>query len=146
MQTLHFSTDVNASPEKVWHVLWNDTTYPMWTRVFSDGSRAVTTWEKGTRVLFLNAENDGMVSEVADNVPFEFMSFRHLGTISKGIEDLETSMAKDWHGAMENYTLKTAGKHTTVEVDIDVTDEYKQYFLDTWPKALEVVKELAEEK
>ncbi len=146
MQTIHFNIDINAPREKVWHILWNDTTYPMWTRVFSEGSRAVTTWEKGTRVLFLNGENDGMISEVAENVPYEFMSFRHLGTINKGVEDLQSSVTSEWHGAMENYTLKSAGKSTAITIDIDITADHKQYFMDTWPKALETLKELAEEK
>jgi uncharacterized protein YndB with AHSA1/START domain len=146
METLHFSVEIAASPEKVWHILWNDTTYPMWTSVFSEGSRAVTTWEKGSRVLFVNADNEGMVSEVADNVPFEFMSFRHLGMVTKGVEEIGNTETNAWYGAMENYTLKQSGKHTTVQIDIDITDEHKQYFLDTWPKALAKLKELAEEK
>ena len=31
-----------------------------------------------------------------------------------------------------------------VGVDMDVTDEYKDYFKETWPKALDKLKQLAE--
>jgi hypothetical protein len=45
---------------------------------------------------------------------------------------------------MENYTLTDENGKTRLAVDMDITDEYKDYFLKTWPVALEKVKELAE--
>jgi len=43
-----------------------------------------------------------------------------------------------------NYRLTGENGKTKLEVDMDSTDEFKDYFLKTWPAALEKVKELAE--
>ena len=47
-------------------------------------------------------------------------------------------------GGMENYTLKNVNGKTELNVDMDIAEQYKDYFITTWPKALEKVKELAE--
>jgi uncharacterized protein YndB with AHSA1/START domain len=144
MERHQFKTTIKASRERVWEILWGNETYPQWTSAFSEGSRAETDWKKGSKVLFLDGKGDGMVSIVDDNVPNEFMSFKHLGVLNNGKEDLQTSKEKGWSGAMENYTLKSVGDKTELTVDQDVEDEYKEYFLSTWPKALEKLKALAE--
>ena len=33
---------------------------------------------------------------------------------------------------------------TELVVDMDITEQYKDYFIKTWPRALDKVKELAE--
>lgn len=144
MEKQNFKTTIDASREKVWDVLWGDATYPVWTSAFSEGSRAETDWKEGSKVLFLNAENEGMIATIAKNIPHEYMSIKHLGTVKDGVEDLDSEQTKEWAGALENYTLKTVDGKTELAVDMDITDEYKDYFLATWPKALEKVKELAE--
>ncbi|GAA0550119.1 SRPBCC family protein [Chitinophaga japonensis] len=136
---------INAPREKVWATLWNDATYRAWTAPFSEGSWADTDWKKGGKVLFLNGNNEGMVSTVAENIPNEFMSFKHLGYVKNGVEDIETAKTQGWHGAMENYTLKGQDGKTELVVDMDLNDEdYEKYFKDSWPKALEKLKALAE--
>ena len=144
MEKLQFKITIDAPRDIVWNTLWNDSTYREWTSIFSEGSRAETDWKKGSKVLFLNASNEGMVSQIAEKIPNEFMSFQHLGTVKDGIEDLETAKSAEWSGSLENYTLKTVNGKTELTVDMDVTDEYKDYFQTTWPKALDKVKELAE--
>ena len=144
MEKQQFKISIEAPREKVWDILWNDVSYREWTSVFSEGSRAETDWKKGSKVLFLSSSNEGMVSRIEENIPNEFMSFRHLGVVKDGVEDLEGGKAKEWTGSLENYTLKTVNGRTELIVDMDITDEYKDYFLTTFPKALEKVKELAE--
>ena len=85
-----------------------------------------------------------MVSTIAENKPNEFMSIKHLGVVKDGVEDLDSEQTKEWAGSLENYTLKTVNGKTELTVDMDVTDEYKDYFEQTWPKALDKLKELAE--
>lgn len=153
MEKLTFKTIINASPEKVWDILWNDDSYPAWTAVFSEGSRAEIDgkpagqqgWKKGSKILFLNSKGEGMVSSIAENIPHEYLSIRHLGFIKGGVEDTESEQVKKWAGAEENYTLKTVDGKTEVMVEMDITEEYKDYFVNTWPKALDKLKELAEE-
>jgi len=140
-----FSTTIDAPREKVWEVLWSDAGYREWTAPFSPGSRAITDWEKGSKVLFVNEKGAGMVAEIADNRPNEFMSIRHKGVVNEQGEELyDDHEHKDWAGAMENYTLRTVNGQTELLVEMDLTEKYADYFTDTWPVALGKVKELAE--
>lgn len=144
MERKQFKIEIDAPKEKVWEVLWGDNTYSAWTSPFSEGSRAETDWKEGSKVLFLDGKGQGMVSTIAEKRPNEFMSFKHLGTVKDGVEDLETAQTKEWSGALENYILKTVNGKTELVVDMDISEEYMDYFMNTWPKALDKVKELAE--
>ena len=145
MEKLQFNTTIDAPREKVWETLWGSENYPAWTSVFSEGSHAETdNWKKGSKVLFLDGKGQGMVSKVDENIPNEFMSFLHLGEVRDGVEDTESERVKQWAGAHENYTLKTVDGKTELTVDLDMNEEFKDYFVDIFPKALNKVKELAE--
>lgn len=145
MEKMKFSININAPKEKVWQVLWEDASYRKWTSVFMEGSHAITdNWKEGSKVLFMDPKGNGMVSTVARNKPNEFMSFKHLGEVKDGVEDTSSDKVKGWSGAMENYTLKGANGKTELLVEMDVTDDFKDYFVNTWPKALDKVKELGE--
>ena len=144
MEKKQFKIEIAAPGEKVWNILWGDTTYPVWTSVFAEGSSVETIWEEGSKVLFLDGKGAGMVSTIAQKIPNKFMSFKHLGTVKNGVEDLDSEQTKQWSGALENYTLQTVDGKTDLVVDMDMTEEFKDYFINTWPKALDKVKELAE--
>jgi hypothetical protein len=145
MEKMNFSIDINASKEKVWNVLWDDDSYRKWTSPFAEGSYAKTdNWKEGSKVLFLGPSGDGMVSKVASNKKNEYMSFEHLGVVKNGKEDTESDDVKDWAGAKENYRLIDENGKTKLAVDMDSTDEFKDYFLKTWPVALEKIKALSE--
>ncbi len=144
---MEFNINIEASKEKVWKTLWNDQTYREWTSAFAEGSRAETDWEKGSRVLFTDGKGSGMVSTIVENKPNEFMSIKHLGTIKNGVEDLDSEENKQWAGALENYTLLESGGKTVLHVELsglDIPKEFEDYFLQTWPKALDKLKALSE--
>jgi len=144
MQHLTFSSDINASPEKIWQVLWEDTTYRQWTSAFSEGSYAISDWKEKSKVHFLSPSGEGMFSEIDQLVPNAFMSFRHLGVVRNGEEQPQDEETRKWSGAMENYTLERVGDGTRLTVEIDITDDHAEYFQDTFPKALALVKSIAE--
>lgn len=144
MEKLNFKTSINAPKEKVWKTLWDDATYRKWTSAFSEGSHADTDWKEGSKVLFLDGKGDGMVSRIETIRPDEFMSFRHLGEVKNGIEDTESDKVKGWAGALENYTLKEVNGTTELTVEMDMNEDFKDYFVGTFPKALEQVKILSE--
>lgn len=144
MEKLQFKTVINAPREKVWDILWNDTTYPQWTKAFSEVSLAVTDWQKGSKVLFTDGKGDGMVSRIAEKIPNEFMSFEHLGEVVNGVEDTESEKVKIWAGSKENYTLKTVDGKTELTMDMDITEDFKEMFEKMWPKAMANIKELSE--
>lgn len=144
MEKINFKTVIDAEPEKIWDVLWNDETYRKWTSAFSEGSHAQTDWKQGSKVLFLDGTGQGMVSRIAENRPNEYMSIEHLGEVKDGVEDTTSDRVKQWAGAHENYTLKKVNGKTELSIDMDITDEFKEMFSQIWPKALENVKKLAE--
>lgn len=144
MEKLVFSISINATPEKVWNVLWTDASYRQWTTAFTEGSHAVTDWKEGSKVLFLDGKGMGMVSRIAVNRPHEYMSFEHLGEVKDGVEDTTSDRVKAWAGAHENYTLKKINDQTELTIDMDITEEFKEMFAQIWPKALANVKQLSE--
>jgi hypothetical protein len=144
MERKQFRILINAPKQKVWEILWGDNTYPEWTSVFAPGSKAETDWKKGSKVIFGDGKGQGMVATIAESIPNEFMSFKHLGTVKDGIEDYESPETKQWAGALENYTLQTKEGLTELVVDMDINDDYADYFMKTWPQAMDKIKQLAE--
>lgn len=144
---MEFKVIINAPKEKVWNILWDNATYGEWTSAFASGSRAETDWKKGSKVLFLDGNNTGMVSTIAENIPNEFMSIKHLGNVKDGVEDLDSQEARQWSGSFENYTLRTVNGETELLVAMGgakILQEFEDYFKNTWPIALEKLKALAE--
>lgn len=149
---MHFSIKINAPAEKVWNTMLGEETYKDWTSVFNEGGSTVQgNWEKESKMLFLGPDPEtgimgGMVSRIAENIPYQFISIEHLGIVNNGVEDTTSEEAKKWAPAFENYTFKEEGGVTEVQVDIDVMDEYVDMFNEMWPKSLERLKVLAEEQ
>lgn len=147
MIKVNFSAAIHAPKQRVWYILWEKSFYEQWTSLFSEGSTVKTDgWKEGSMVQFLGPNENGMVSMVVANKPNEYMSFRHLGIVKDGVEDTTSDEAKGWAGAMENYTLKEENGITALTVEMETTEEYKDYFNNKWPKALAKVKELSEAK
>ncbi|WP_345954077.1 SRPBCC domain-containing protein [Mucilaginibacter sp. PAMB04168] len=146
MEKLTFNTLIKAPRKTVWNILWSDETYPVWTSAFCEGSHALTDWQQGSKVLFLDGKGSGMVSTVAERREPEYMSFEHLGEVKDGVEDTESDKVKQWAGAHENYTLNEANGQTELVIEMDSDANFKDYFLKTWPPAMDKIKELAEAK
>lgn len=149
MEKLHFSIIINAPKEKVWHTMLDDKPYREWTKAFSPGGYYRGDWTQGSKILFLGPDPEtgkeaGMVSRIAENKPYEFISIEHLGIVKEGIEDTTSEEARKWSPAFENYTFREKDGGTEVLVDMDIAEEQKEEFSNMWSKALEKLKELAE--
>jgi len=144
MKQLEFSIQISAPKEKVWRTLLEDKTYRQWTSVFNEGSYAVGDWSEGSKVLFLSADGKGLSSMVAKHVQNEFISIQHLGVIANGVEDFNSPETKKWSGALENYSVNENDGITELLVEMDSIEDYEVYFRETWPKALQKVKQLSE--
>ena len=151
MKKLQFKIDINASAEKVYNTMLgigNIETYKQWTSEFNPTSTYEGNWEKGAKIYFLgtdeNGKRGGMVSEIADIIPFRFVSIRHYGILDGENEITEGAEVEKWAGGLENYSFHENKGVTTVTVESDVTEDYLDYFNNTWPKALNKLKELAE--
>ncbi len=146
MERIHFTVNINAPKEKVWDILWTKGKYEAWTTVFAEGSTAITDWQQGSKVLFVDGSSgNGMVSRIEEKRENEYMSFTHLGEIKDGVEDTTSEKVKAWNGAKENYTLTENNHATTLDVEMDISPDYKDYFLTTWPKAMQSIKTMAEQ-
>jgi len=143
-EKLTYSITIAASREKVWHALFDDESFRKWSSQFAEGSHYVGDWSEGNEIRFLVEGNDGMVSVIDRNRPNEFMSIRHIGYIRAGVEDMDSEEVKSWTPAYENYTLKEVDDGTHLTVETDTFNDFVEYFNETWPKALVVVKETAE--
>jgi uncharacterized protein YndB with AHSA1/START domain len=147
MEKLRFTATINASKEKVWNALWEIHNYETWTTAFHEDSTVQTdNWKEGSKILFVDSNGQGMVATIVTNKPNEYMSFRHQGMVNNGVEDTTSDAVKPWAGAMENYTLKEENGKTTLSVEIDITEDYKEMFQNMWPPAMEKIKNLAEGK
>jgi hypothetical protein len=87
-----------------------------------------------------------MVSRIAENKPYEFISIEHLGIVHNGVEDTTSAEARKWAPAYENYTFKEKDGATEVLVDIDIDEKEAETFNNMWPAALQKLKEIAEKK
>ena len=141
MKPLHFSIDIDAPRARVWEVLWDDASYRDWTRVFSETSHAVSDWQEGSRIQFLDGSgNQGMVAIIEKKTPNELMSFRHFAELKDGKE----TPFPDGGSGRETYTLTENGGRTRLRTDLESPAEWEAMFNDKFPKALQRVKDLAE--
>ena len=140
MTVLHFTIKINATPEKVWDVLWTDATYRKWTAVFSEESHAISDWNEGSTIQFIGPGNNGMYGIIQKKIPNTQMVFKHLGELKNGVQD-----PKEWGNALESYFLNGLDGGTELNVELDTTDNFKEYFTNTFPKALEMVKQITEQ-
>jgi len=145
-KTLSFTVSIAAPRQLVWDTMLDPEGYKVWTSVFGEGgSYFEGSWSEGSKIQFLVPGGDGMTAVIAQNKPYEFVSIRHLGEISKGVEDTTSEKVRAWAPAYENYTFAETSSGSTVTVSLDTIPEYEQYMLDTYPKALGLLKELCEQ-
>ena len=144
VKRIQFSTAINAPTAEVWELMLGAESYPRWTKVFAEGSYYEGSWSEGSRIRFLIPSGDGMVAEIAENRPNEFISIRHLGFITNGIEDTKSDSVRAWAPAFENYTFSSVPEGTRLVVEQDVTAEFEQCLTEVWPKALEMLKQICE--
>lgn len=144
MQKITKSIDINASPEKVWHVLTDPETYTEWASIFSpDGkSYAKSDWQKGSEVAFTDGAGEGIHGTVIESVPGEVIAFKYDAEIAKdGTLNYETVM-KDGE---ERYMLTENNGGTRLDISSDMTEEMLDMMSGSWDNALQRVKELAEQ-
>lgn len=151
MKKVQFSKDINAPAQRVYDAMLgisNIESYQQWTSEFNPTSTYEGSWEKGAKIYFTgtdqNGNRGGMVAEIADNIPFRFVSIRHYGFLDGDKEITEGPEVEKWAGGRENYSFHEENGTTTVTVEIDITEDHLDYFNTTWPQALNKLKEIAE--
>jgi hypothetical protein len=145
LKRLQWSADIAAPTSRVYQMLIGFESYPKWTSAFGDGLYFEGSWQKGRRIRFLTPEGHGVISEIAENRPNEFLSVRHVGYLVNGVEDTSSEAIRAWAPAYENYTFTATPQGTKLIVDQDMTGEFES-MVEAWPKALAMLKELCENR
>ena len=151
MEKLQFSVSINAPVTRVYDKMLginNKSTYEQWTSLFNPTSTYEGNWDKGSKMLFVGVdeqgEKGGMVSRIAENIPNRFVSIQHYGLMQAGKEITEGPEVEKWANGFENYSFEENNGATTVTVDLDTTEDFLDYMNQTYPKALDKLKELCE--
>ena len=148
MKKLNYSIAIHAKADKVFEIMLSKPTYEQWTAAFNPSSTFEGSWNKGDKIYFIGFGEDGkkggMVSRIAENIPNQFLSIEHLGMLDGATEITEGPMVESWKGALENYSFSEANGVTTVSVETDTSEDYADYFNETWPRALGILKGLCE--
>ena len=145
MEKLRYQIEIDAPAEKVWDILWNEKTYSQWTYYFSPDSNMVTDWEVGGKTYFTDSsKKNGMVSTIERIEEPKYLIFKHLGEMVNGVEDVDSEKVKAWNGSLEAYYLEENNGKTTLKVELDSNDEFKEMFDNGFKKGLEVIKNLSE--
>jgi hypothetical protein len=152
MKKLQFKVSILAPANRVYDVMLgisNKSTYEQWTALFNPTSTFEGSWEKETKILFLGVDEQGvqggMISKIVDNIPNRFVSIQHYGLIKDGKEITEGPEVEKWANGFENYTFEENDGTTNVTVDLDTTEEFVEYMNQSYPNALNKLKEICEQ-
>jgi hypothetical protein len=151
MKKMKFDISIQAPASKVYDTMLgisSKATYEQWTALFNPTSTYEGSWTKGSKMLFIGTddkgEKGGMVSEIVENVPNQFISIRHYGLVKANEELTEGPEVEKWANGFENYTFTENNGTTLVSVELDTTEDFVDYMNETYPAALAELKELCE--
>ncbi len=152
MKKLQFNISINAPAHKVYDLMLGigkKSTYEQWTALFNPTSSYEGNWKKGSKILFVGTddkgEKGGMVSEIFDIIPNQFVSIRHYGLLKDNVEVTSGPEVEKWANGFENYSFEENNGATKVTVDLDTTEDFLDYMNEHYPIALDKLKEICEQ-
>ena len=144
MRDLQFSCDIAAPVARVWDRMFDPLSYRDWTRAFAEGSYFEGAWAAGHRLRFLEPRGFGMEAIVDECVMHQRMSLRLVGEIRDGEPLADSRLQRE--PAHERYVFNAApggGTHLAIHLQ-SWDDGFTDFLQDSWPKALQRLKALAE--
>lgn len=141
MKLLEFYIQINATPEKVWDVLFTQDTYRKWSSAMNEGTYFEGNWEEGSMMKFLDPKNNGMYNQVIKNIPSRELTMKHLGWIFDGVLS-----PQGWEDSTVSYFIKPHETGTLLTAQVNSLDEFVDFFNTKYPKNFEKIKELSEEE
>lgn len=148
MEKVQFSVQIDAPVHTVWTTMLEDASYREWTRPFQEGSFFEGSWTVHSVIRFVAPDDNGVLSGLIGRVVAkrtdEFVSVEYIGQVVDGVDDTDSELARSFAGMHENYSFSEDGGVTTVTVDQDTTAEMVGMLSESWPKALDSLKALAE--
>lgn len=146
MKTIKREIKINAPKEKVWNVLMKDELNRLWYAEFMEGTYVETDWKVGSKAVFKDQTNSGMINKVLVNKPNELLSMEVLGFVENGVEDYESEAVKSIQGGKETYQLSESDGVTHLAIESGMSEEMFESMSASWEKGLQKIKELAEGK
>lgn len=148
LETLRFEISINSPVEEVYRIMLEEKSFLEWTSEFNATSRYKGSWDKGSKILFIGTDESGkaggMVSRIKENIPSKLVSIEHLGILDGDKEITSGPDVEGWAGALENYIFEKERDGTRLAVELDINQQFKSYFQQTWPKALNRLKSMCE--
>lgn len=151
MKKLQFKVSINSPVSNVYDKMLgitNKSSYEQWTAVFNPTSSYEGSWDKGSKILFIGVdekgEKGGMVSRIVENQLNQFVSIQHYGLYKESKEITEGPDVEKWANGFENYSFEESNGTTLLIVDLDTTEDFVNFMNDTYPKALDKLKEICE--
>ena len=142
MKEKQFSIEINASKEKVWAALWDDTSFRDWASIIDEGTYMEGIMKEGNEIQFLSSINGyGVTSLIEKLIENEFVLFKHSADTK---ESGQQERKKEWTGGTESYSLTENNGVTTLILKTDIPQELEEIFNSRLPRALERVKALTE--
>lgn len=145
MKKIQLSRTFKATQEQLWELIVDADHYRFWTASFSEGSDFIGDWSAGSKIRFVadnpSGEENGMLAEISESKWPEFISIHHLGLVMNGVPDYDSSLAKEWTPAYENYYLiKESGESCTFKLVQDVPDSHADVLLEHWNNAFKAME------
>lgn len=144
MQQICGSITINAPKQKVWEVLLDDRYTRRWYAEFSEGTYAITDWKVGSKAIFTDASQSGLIGTILLNKPEEELVIEYEGVLTDGKEVYDSGEAKSVKGGKEKYLLTVNDDQTQLSIECDMSKEVYEFMNAAWKKALQKIKELSE--
>jgi uncharacterized protein YndB with AHSA1/START domain len=145
---LHFEIMIAAPAEKVQRLMLADQSYREWTALFNPGSFYEGSWDEGAEIRFIglneNGEKEGMIGHIAVHKPQQYVSIAYTGVMDKGVDRFTGPDVDALASGREEYRFVARDGHTLLVIDMDDPGPYADYFKETWPLALQKLKEICE--
>jgi uncharacterized protein YndB with AHSA1/START domain len=135
---------IQAPAAKIWEVITEDRLNRIWLAEFGAGNIADTDWREGSKALFTDGSKSGLVGVIEVSRPFEQITIEYTGIVTDGVEDYDSEIAKQMIGYQETYILKEEEGGARMSMTCAMGVDYYDDMAAAWDKALDKIKELAE--
>ena len=145
MQSITFTTEINAPARTVWNIMTDPETYREWVGAAFPGSTYRGEWKQGTDIRFVDDTGAGTLAHLHRIEPYRLAESEHIAMLGPGgTVDTESEQARNWKGTRENYYLEDVAGGTRLRVEMLTPPEYKAMFEDNFPAMLDKLKEMSE--
>ncbi len=150
MKKLTYNIDIKAPANLVADQMIGKETYSQWTSLFSPTSDFEGGWNKGDKIRFTALDErgtrQGILAEIVEHIPHQFISMHHYGYLYGDQEITEGPELAVLENSFENYYFDQKDGITNLRIEVSDDGEHTKHMNEIWPKALEKLKAMCENK